>query len=47
MNTLKVKQLAKSKGLDILEDTIKINESGVDFRVAYAKDQNGDNWILM
>ncbi|OLO37056.1 macrolide 2'-phosphotransferase [Alkalihalophilus pseudofirmus] len=46
MNTLKVKQLAKSKGLDLLEDTIKINESGVDFRVAHAKDQKEDKWIL-
>lgn len=46
MSTLKVKQLAHNKGLDILEDTIKINESGVDFQVAYAKDQNGDKWIL-
>jgi macrolide phosphotransferase len=46
MNTLKVKQLANSKGLDILEDTIKINESGVDFRVVHAKDQSGDKWIL-
>ncbi len=46
MNTRKLKQLALSKGLDILEETIKINESGVDFRVAYAKDPNGDKWIL-
>jgi len=46
MNTLEVKQFAQQHGLTILEDTIKINESGVDFRVAHAKDQNGDNWIL-
>ncbi|ADU29222.1 macrolide 2'-phosphotransferase [Evansella cellulosilytica] len=46
MNTLKLKQLAKSNGLDILEDTIKINESGVDFQVAHAKDRHGDKWIL-
>ncbi|WP_096200311.1 macrolide 2'-phosphotransferase [Bacillus sp. FJAT-45350] len=46
MNTLKIKQLANSKGLDILEDTVKINESGVDFQVAHAKDQNANNWIL-
>jgi len=46
MNTLKVKQLANSKGLDILENTIKINESGVDFQVAHAEDQRGDKWIL-
>lgn len=46
MNTLKVQQLANDKGLDILEDTIKINESGVDFLVAHAQMQNGDKWIL-
>lgn len=46
MNTLKFKQLANNNGLDILEDTIKINESGVDFRVAHAEDLNGDKWIL-
>ncbi len=46
MNTRKLKQVATSKGLEIIEDTIKINESGVDFQVAHAKDQNGDKWIL-
>ncbi|MBU8907521.1 macrolide 2'-phosphotransferase [Desertibacillus haloalkaliphilus] len=46
MNTLKLKQLAMNKGLDIVENTITINESGVDFQVAYAKDQNDDKWIL-
>ncbi|MBP1971333.1 macrolide phosphotransferase [Virgibacillus natechei] len=46
MNTLKIKQLATNKGLDIVESTIKINESGVDFQVAYAKDQHDNKWIL-
>jgi len=46
MNTLKVKQIANNKGLDVLEDTIKINDSGVDFLVAHAKAENGDKWIL-
>lgn len=46
MNIHKLKQLAKNNGLDILEDTIKINESGVDFQVAHVKDLNGVNWIL-
>lgn len=46
MNALKVKQLATNKGLDIVENSIKINESGVDFQVAYAKDQYDDKWIL-
>lgn len=46
MNTLKLKQLANNNGLDILEDTIKMNESGVDFQVAHAKDLNNVKWIL-
>ncbi|WP_223701676.1 macrolide 2'-phosphotransferase [Sutcliffiella deserti] len=46
MNTLKLKQLAMSNGLDIVEDSIKINESGVDFQVAFVQDQNEDKWIL-
>lgn len=46
MNKLKIKQLADHKGLDILEETITINGSGVDFLVAHSKAKNGDKWIL-
>ena len=46
MNTQKLKQLAAKKGLNISESSIKLNESGVDFQVAYATDQQGDQWIL-
>lgn len=46
MNTQKLKQLAANKGLNIIERSIKLNESGVDFQVAYATDQQGDQWIL-
>lgn len=46
MNSLKVKELANNRGLDILENTIKINESGVDFLVVHAEDPKGDKWIL-
>lgn len=46
MNTFKVKQLAHKKGLNILEDSIEINESGVDFQVAHVTEQTGDKWIL-
>jgi len=46
MNKLKVKQIANNKGIDVLEDTIKINDSGVDFLVAHAQVENGDKWIL-
>ncbi|WP_035392365.1 macrolide 2'-phosphotransferase [Bacillus sp. UNC125MFCrub1.1] len=46
MNRLELKQLVKHHGLEILENTIKINESGVDFRVAHVEDLHGDKWIL-
>lgn len=46
MNRLELKQLANHHGLEILENTIKINESGVDFRVAHVEDLHGDQWIL-
>ncbi|MEN0644893.1 macrolide 2'-phosphotransferase [Alkalicoccobacillus gibsonii] len=46
MNTQKLKQLAAKEGLNISESSIKLNESGVDFQVAYATDQQGDQWIL-
>ncbi|MGN7043620.1 macrolide 2'-phosphotransferase, partial [Bacillus safensis] len=46
MNRLELKQLAKHHGLEILENTMKINESGVDFRVAHVEDLHADQWIL-
>lgn len=46
MNKHDVKKIALHEGLDIVEETLKINESGVDFRVAHAEDVNGDKWIL-
>lgn len=46
MNSSKIKQLASSKGLEILEESVQLNESGVDFLVAHAKDTNHNQWIL-
>ncbi|MDQ0207614.1 macrolide 2'-phosphotransferase [Alkalicoccobacillus murimartini] len=46
MKTSEIKQLTNRNGLDILEETMRINESGVDFRVVHATDQKGDKWIL-
>ena len=46
MKTTEIIQLASSKGLDVLEDSIKINDSGIDFLVAHAREQNGEKWIL-
>lgn len=46
MNKQEINKLAKSKGLDIVEDTIIINESGLDFLVAHVEDKDGVKWIL-
>lgn len=46
MNQTEIKQLAEKHGLGIEESSIKINESGLDFRVAHGKDASGDKWIL-
>ncbi|WP_147803855.1 macrolide 2'-phosphotransferase [Alkalicoccus halolimnae] len=46
MKTIEIKQLAEKNGLHISEETITMNESGVDFLVAYAKDPNKNRWIL-
>src|SRR5690625_7558780 len=46
MNKQEINKLAKSKGLDIVEDTIIISESGLDFLVAHVEDKDGVKWIL-
>mgnify|MGYP005749181687 CR=1 FL=1 len=46
MNAYHIKQLAKKEGLVIIENTLKLNNSGVDFIVGHAKDKNGDHWII-
>ncbi|WP_440114705.1 macrolide 2'-phosphotransferase [Paenibacillus sp. QZ-Y1] len=38
--------LAEQNGLYIAEESIEINESGMDFRVAFATDEQGQRWIL-
>jgi len=46
MNKLEIKELAKRKGLNVIEKTMKLNESGLDFQVAHAEDEQGQKWIL-
>ncbi|GIO22174.1 macrolide 2'-phosphotransferase [Oceanobacillus sp. J11TS1] len=38
--------LAAKYGLDLKEDSVKFNESGLDFLVAYAQDTAGTEWVL-
>lgn len=46
LNTKEVVTLAETHGLHIREDSIRFNESGLDFLVAFAKDDVGEDWVL-
>ncbi|PAD20735.1 macrolide 2'-phosphotransferase [Terribacillus saccharophilus] len=39
-------EIAKGYGLDVKENSIIFNESGLDFKVAYAEDNKGNEWVL-
>ncbi|WP_055106787.1 macrolide 2'-phosphotransferase [Paenibacillus ihumii] len=39
-------ELAENNGLNLLPDPIELNESGLDFLVAFAKDTQGEAWVL-
>lgn len=41
-----ITELAAANGLSILPETIKINELGLDFRVAIAETTDGQRWVL-
>ncbi|MEQ2468074.1 macrolide 2'-phosphotransferase [Niallia sp. Sow4_A1] len=41
-----VLELAEKHGLELKENTFVFNESGVDFQVVFAKDQEGNEWVL-
>lgn len=38
--------IASECGLDIQPESISINESGLDFQVAFAEDRHGVEWVL-
>lgn len=42
----KVIEIANKHNLALKEDTLQFNESGLDFRVAFAQDGNGNEWTL-
>ncbi|WP_029329051.1 macrolide 2'-phosphotransferase [Lentibacillus jeotgali] len=46
MNKQEIKKFAKDQGLDVVEGTMKINDSGLDFQVAHVEDKEGLKWIL-
>lgn len=39
-------EISQQHGLQLETDSISLNESGMDFQVAFARDENGRNWIL-
>ncbi|TKC16174.1 macrolide 2'-phosphotransferase [Robertmurraya kyonggiensis] len=41
-----VMELAAKNGLDLKEDTLVFNESGLDFQVVFAVDVEGNEWVL-
>lgn len=38
--------LAENNGLNLISDPIELNESGLDFLVAFAKDKQDETWVL-
>lgn len=42
----RIKELAEKHRLFLKEDTMQFNESGLDFRVVFGQDENGDDWVV-
>lgn len=41
-----VMEIAKKNNLLVKEDTMQFNESGLDYQVVFAQDENGTDWVL-
>lgn len=41
-----VTALARRHGIAIVPDSVRLNEAGLDYRVALADDDDGKSWIL-
>lgn len=46
MKNEQVIEMAKKHGLMLKEDSLKRNESGLDFQVVFAQDLEGEKWVL-
>ncbi|MFD2922161.1 macrolide 2'-phosphotransferase [Halobacillus naozhouensis] len=46
MNKQQVAETARKYGLEVKEDSISFNESGLDFLVAYGEDDKEEEWVL-
>lgn len=46
LNKQKAVEIARKYGLEVKDESIIFNESGLDFLVAYAEDDKGEEWVL-
>lgn len=44
--TVDILKLARKNGLNLIEETAVLNESGMDFQVLIAEDESGVSWVL-
>ncbi|MDQ0859325.1 hypothetical protein QFZ72_002804 [Bacillus sp. V2I10] len=44
--TVDILKLARKNGLNLIEETAVLNESGMDFQVLFAEDERGVSWVL-
>lgn len=45
-NPAQLAELAARHGLDLVADTLRIDEAGLDYRVAFARATDGSDWVL-
>ncbi|WP_211747817.1 macrolide 2'-phosphotransferase [Paenibacillus sp. Marseille-Q4541] len=43
---IQIEELAKKHGIRVKRETLKFNESGMDFQVVYGQDEQGNEWVL-
>ncbi|RDW16262.1 macrolide 2'-phosphotransferase [Oceanobacillus chungangensis] len=46
LNKASIIEIAKRHGIDVVEGSLRFNESGLDFQVVFATDPEGVNWVL-
>lgn len=44
--TVDILKIARKNGLNLIEETAVLNESGMDFQVLFAEDESGVSWVL-
>ncbi|WP_150269882.1 macrolide 2'-phosphotransferase [Paenibacillus tepidiphilus] len=46
MTTEQWMELARENGLSLRQESIRLNDTGMDFRVAFVEDEDGQDWVL-